>query len=109
MDLKLVGQKIKESRTARNLTQEELGELTDLTSSYVSVIERGVKVPTLGTFIKIANALNVSADSLLVDVLNTSMKITASKLSDQIEKLPIREQKKILEVVRVLAEFDKDE
>lgn len=104
MDLKPVGKRIKQSRKALHLTQEQLGEMTNLTSSYVSVIERGAKVPTLGTFIKIANALNVSSDSLLVDVLNTSMKITSSKLSEQIEGLPIKEQKKILEVVRVLTE-----
>lgn len=35
----------------------------------MSVIERGVKVPKLDTFVAIANALDVSADTLLIDVV----------------------------------------
>ena len=39
MDLKVVGQRIKEAREAKNLTQEELAALVDLSSTHVSVIE----------------------------------------------------------------------
>ena len=69
MDLKVVGQRIKEAREAKNLTQEELAALVDLSSTHVSVIERGLKVTKLDTFVAIANALDVSADTLLVDVM----------------------------------------
>jgi DNA-binding XRE family transcriptional regulator len=50
MDLKVVGQRIKEAREAKNLTQEELAALVDLSSTHVSVIERGLKVTKLDTF-----------------------------------------------------------
>ena len=72
----------------------------------MSVIERGVKAPKLETFIKIANALNVTSDSLLLDVLDHSLQIAATELSEQIKHLPPKEQRKILKAVRILAEDD---
>ena len=48
MDLKAVGQRIKAAREAKNLTQEELAALVNLSTTHVSVIERGLKVTKLG-------------------------------------------------------------
>lgn len=104
MDLKAVGQRIKIAREAKNLTQEDLAEIVDLSPTHMSVIERGVKVPKLDTFVAIANALDVSADALLIDVVTHSTIGVATELSDAISKLPIKEQKKILKAVKVLAE-----
>ena len=107
MDFKPVGRRIKLIRESKHLTQEKLGEMKGLTGPYISTVERGIKTPTLPTFIKIANALNVSIDSLLVDFLNTSIKFKSDKLSDQIKDLPAKDQIKILEVVSILVESEK--
>ena len=73
MDLKAVGQRIKVAREAKNLTQEELAALVNLSTTHVSVIERGLKVTKLDTFVAIANALDVSAAALLIDVVTHSV------------------------------------
>ena len=104
MDLKVVGQRIKEAREAKNLTQEELAALVDLSSTHVSVIERGLKVTKLDTFVAIANALDVSADELLVDVVAHSVTGVSNRLSDKISSLPMKEQKKIIKVIQALIE-----
>lgn len=104
MEWKVVGARIKEARESRHWTQDQLAEKVGLSATHISVIERGVKAPKLETFIEIANALNVTADSLLLDVLNTSLQITASELSEQIKRLPHKEQKKILKAVQALVE-----
>ncbi len=104
MDLKAVGQRIKEAREAKCLTQEELAEIVDLSPTHVSVIERGLKVAKLDTFVAIANALDVSADSLLIDVVTQSTTSAATELSEIISKLPLKEKRKILKAVRVLVE-----
>ena len=65
MDLKAVGQRIKMAREAKGLTQEDLAAMVELSPTHVSVIERGLKAAKLDTFVAIANALEVSADSLL--------------------------------------------
>ena len=88
MDLKAVGQRIKDAREAKNLTQEELAALVNLSSTHVSVIERGLKVTKLDTFVAIANALDVSADELLVDVVAHSVTGVSNRLSDKISSLP---------------------
>lgn len=54
MDLKAVGQRIKAAREAKNLTQEELAALVNLSTTHVSVIERGLKVTKLDAFVAIA-------------------------------------------------------
>ena len=82
MDLKAVGQRIKAAREAKNLTQEELAALVNLSTTHVSVIERGLKVTKLDTFVAIANALDVSADALLIDVVTHSVTGVTNELSD---------------------------
>lgn len=59
MDLKAVGQRIKAAREAKNLTQEELAALVNLSTTHVSVIKRGLKVTKLDTFVAIANTLEL--------------------------------------------------
>lgn len=104
MDLKAVGQRIKDAREEKNLTQEELAALVNLSSTHVSVIERGLKITKLDTFVAIANALDVSADELLVDVVAHSVTGVSNRLSDKISSLPMKEQKKIIKVVQALIE-----
>lgn len=43
MDLRMVGLRIREIRTNKNLTQEELAELADISVTHISALERGVK------------------------------------------------------------------
>lgn len=104
MDLKAVGQRIKEAREVKGLTQEDLAAIVDLSPTHVSVIERGLKVAKLDTFVAIANALDVSADSLLIDVVTHSTTGVANELSELLMKLPLKEKRKILKAVKVLVE-----
>ena len=104
MDLKAVGQRIKEAREAKGLTQEDLAAIVDLSPTHVSVIERGLKVAKLDTFVAIANALDVSADSLLIDVVTQSTNGATNELANIIGKLPVKDKRKILKAVKVLVE-----
>ena len=72
MDAVKVGARIKAARKVRRLTQAVLAQEVDITPKYLSNIECGAKVPKLETFIEIANALEVDANTLLVDVLTVS-------------------------------------
>ena len=66
---------------------------------HISVIERGKKVPKLDTFVAIANALDVSADSLLRDVVAQSVNGVVNDLSASIMKLPPKEQKRVIRAI----------
>ena len=80
MDLRMVGFRIREIRTNKNLTQEELAELADISVTHISALERGVKNANLSTFVAIANALQVSADTLLIDVIPYSISGVTNEL-----------------------------
>ena len=69
MDQIAIGTRIKAARERVHLTQEQLAEIVDISPTHMSVIERGVKTPKLDTFVRIANALGVSTDALLQDVV----------------------------------------
>ena len=104
MDGQAVGRRIKEAREKRHLTQEELAARIDISPTHVSVIERGTKIPRLDTFVAIANALEVSGDALLLDVVDHAAESQASDLSAALEGLPWEEKRRILKVVRTLME-----
>ena len=97
-----IGSKIKEQREIKGITQETLAEEVGITANYLGVLERGDKLPKLATFIKIANALKVSADVLLVDVLSVSGSIRATYLETSISRLSETEQKKVYEILEIL-------
>lgn len=69
MNTKAVGERIQIAREERCMTQRGLAEAVGCTPQHISAIERGVKSPTLETFVAIATTLKVSADVLLQDVM----------------------------------------
>ena len=62
----------------------------------------GEKIPSLETLIDILNALEVSADMVLCDVLKTGYKVKSSVFSEKISALPKSEQERIYDVVDTL-------
>ncbi|PGT83238.1 helix-turn-helix domain-containing protein [Bacillus sp. AFS040349] len=62
---KKFGRQVREYRMIRNLSQQELAELTSLHRTYISDIERGLRNITLETIVTIAKALNVDTSELL--------------------------------------------
>lgn len=66
------------------------------------MVERGEKVLSLESFIKIVNALEVSADMILCDVINTGYKVKNSLLTEKLEKLSKEDRSKIYDIVDAL-------
>ena len=86
MNNSLVGKRIGQLRKRRGLSQLMLSEMIDRSPTHLSYIETGAKSMSLETFVRIANALNASADELLIDLLNNtnvaSAHVFSSLLSD---------------------------
>ena len=102
MELESIGKHISEFRHLRKLRQEDLAEITGLSTNYIGAVERGEKIPSLETFIDILNALSISADMVLFDVLREGYQVKASTLSDQLKTLSAKDQKRIFDVIDVL-------
>ena len=104
MDQVAIGARIKAARERVHLTQEQLDEIIDISPIHMSVIERGVKTPKLDTFVRIANALGVSTDALLRDVVVPANESILAELSVRIGRLPQKDQERILNAIRALTE-----
>ncbi|MFV0559620.1 MAG: helix-turn-helix domain-containing protein [Enterococcus sp.] len=57
-----IGEKIRNLRIQKNLTQEELGERTDLTKGYISQLERDLSSPSMETFFTILEVLGITPE-----------------------------------------------
>ena len=84
IDYKSIGSRIRYHRTKNQISQEELAFQAELSRVHIGFIERGEKVPSLESIIKIANALSVSADELLAGNLLVS---EASASADELDIL----------------------
>jgi len=58
------GERIRELRKAKGLSQEDFADLCGFDRTYVSGIERGTRNPTLKALEILANALDVSIEDL---------------------------------------------
>lgn len=62
--LRLFGERLRELRTERNLSQERLAELAGLDRNYIGQIERAERNVALVNIVRIAKALEVDAGEL---------------------------------------------
>lgn len=65
LDSVTVGKVIQNYREKRGLSQEVVSGLADIGRTHLSAIERGVRKPTLDTFFKLANAMDISPSELM--------------------------------------------
>ncbi|RUL51870.1 MULTISPECIES: helix-turn-helix domain-containing protein [Lysinibacillus] len=64
-----IGAKIKALRIKKGLTQEELGERTDLTKGYISQLERDLNSPSIETLFSILEVLGTKPKDFFDDSL----------------------------------------
>ena len=83
----VMGDRIREARKAKGLTQEQLAEALELSVEFVGHIERGSKKPSIDVFKKIIEVLDVSADYLLRDSVSTGTLLGDNAIGRKIERL----------------------
>jgi transcriptional regulator with XRE-family HTH domain len=59
---------LRKARQKAGVSQEELGFRCDLHRTEISLLERGGREPRLGTIVKLASALEVSAEELCTGI-----------------------------------------
>ena len=94
-----IGRRIREARTKRGMTQEQLAERTDITIVYLSELERGLKLPSLTVFVSIAETLHLSTDSLLRDDLESGKEYIYDDLTKKLERLSPKQRIAVSEII----------
>lgn len=87
MEKAVLGKRIRERRKGQKMTLEKLSEKADISLVYLGEIERGIKMPSLNTFIKLVNALNISADELIYDETRSGKYYLSDELAKAMQDL----------------------
>lgn len=76
LDPVMVGKVIQQFREDRGVSQEVLSGLAGIGRTHLSSIERGVRRPTLETFFRIAEALQIKPSTMMAEIEKTVEKNT---------------------------------
>lgn len=96
--LETLGEFLRTQRKLANLSQRELAAMTDLSNAYLSQIERGMHEPSVRVLRSIAQALDLSANTLLAQAGLVDDTVPARLTEEAIRADPIlsNEQKQAL-------------
>lgn len=95
-----LGQRIQNIRKSKNISQAALSAMIDKSPGYISYLERGTKVMSLETFVSIANALEVSPDTLLNRQLTIASEISNREAQNIFASCTLYETYVLLDVMR---------
>lgn len=100
MDYYKIGQKIRKMRKAHGLSQEELAERVNISTTHMSHIETGNTKLSLPVLVDIAATLEVRTDDLLFDVPTLSVSAVLEDITATLDSCTVAEAKVIADVVR---------
>ena len=101
---KIIGQRIRNYRTQKGLSQEKLAELAGCHPTYIGQLERGEKNATLESVEKIASAMDISLSELFDKLGKSGGDNMAAKCYDLVASKNEAEQKQLY---KMLQEMDK--
>lgn len=96
------GARIHELRIQQGLSQEQLALRAEITTTYLGLIERNLKNPTIKIIEQLCNSLNIS----LSDFFNTSIApsntadATSAQIAAQLGGLTQKEKDLVLQIVK---------
>ena len=102
LDFDYIGQRIKEVRTDKHLTQEYLANMTGVNISHVSNIETGKTKVSLTLLVQICNALDVTLDYLLENEYHNPTSTIEKELLNTIKDMKKEKQETLLRIAKVL-------
>ena len=99
MDQVKIGKFLKELRKEKGLTQEQLAEIVDISTTHMSHIETGNTKLSLQVFADLAEALQVSVDSLLYDVNSNSKQQAYQEITDILDQCTPAQAQALKEII----------
>lgn len=98
--LKQVGLRIQEARKATGMSQSDLAERTDISLTHMSAIETGKTNFSIEVFMRLTEALQVSADSLLRTNIPEVSAIYSRDMEDLLKDCTAAEIESIMAMMR---------
>ena len=95
-----LGKKIKVIRKRKGVSQQALAEMANCSPTHISYCETGRRHMSVETLVRIANALHVTADELLIDSLENTVKVSNHEFSAILIDCSEYEKNALLDVLR---------
>ena len=102
IDYSDIGQRIKQKRPEKRLSQEKLAEQIGIGPSHMSHLESGKTVASMDVFITLCNALGCSADELLCREITVAQPLLNNWLTEHVADCDPTEIKIISDTVIAL-------
>ena len=99
MDKAVLGKKLRDIRQRKGYTQHALAEIAGIGNVYLGEIERGLKMPSLNIFIKLIEALNISADYILRDELTSGKEYIYDEITQKLKNLTPKQRKTAADIL----------
>lgn len=100
MDYYKIGQKIRKARKAHGLSQEELAERVNISTTHMSHIETGNTKLSLPVLVDIAATLEVRTDDLLYEDSFITTSTAMDEIASVLERCTSSEAKVITDIVK---------
>lgn len=100
IDYVIIGNRIREIRKEKKMTQAYLAELSGVEPSNISHIERAATKLSLPTLVNIANALGVTLDEIVYGNLKKSEHVSIKIIDELVGDCTPDELKALSEVIR---------
>ena len=94
-----MGRRIREARTKKSYTMAKLAKEAGTSIVYIGEIERGLKIPSLNTFIKIVNALEISADYVLRYEVESGERFVCEEISSKLSNLTKEQKQTVMSII----------
>ena len=102
LDFAFIGQRIKEVRCEKHLTQEYLAHATNVNTSHISNIETSKAKVSLTLLVNICNAMHVTLDYLLQNEYHNPTSATEKELLNIIKDMEKDKVETLLKIAKVL-------
>ncbi|MBR1640076.1 MAG: helix-turn-helix transcriptional regulator [Treponema sp.] len=97
MNYTAIGQQIRKFRKLRNISQEQLAEKIDISTTHMSHIETGSTKLSLPVLVKISEELKISTDEILFGEKDNSIQ---NNLPDILKNCSLEELEIITEIIK---------
>lgn len=100
MDYYLIGQRIRQYRKAMRLSQEALADRVGISLPHMSHIETGNTKLSLQVLVAIAEALQVSTDSLLFEERGEQKTVQMEEIQNVFDSCSVRQSQILTEIMK---------
>ena len=102
-DYKIIGKRIKNARLNKNLTQEKLAEMLNISIAYLSRVETGTTKINLKRLDEICKILEISDTEILSGTSDTSINYLNSDLGNIFNNCSPEKQRLIYEIANIIS------